>query len=517
MNDSAVKTECLSEELLSRLAGIVSDRIGLHFPPYRRQDFLRGIDAVAGEFEFDDVRSCVDWLLSSRWNRSQVEALASCLTIGETYFFRNEGDVALLRETIIPTLVRTRRDREKTLRFWSAGSCTGEEPYTIAMLLQENLPDIDDWNITILGTDINPRFLRKAAEGVFGEWSFRNTPDDVKERYFRQTGKGRYTICPSIREMVRLGHLNLASDPYPSLTNGTNAMDVILCRNVLIYFTAELSRKVLGSLGRSLMDGGWLFVSPSDGTNLVDRRFRQVPSNKAMCFRKEDRPAPSTEGKTIVEVNRSPGCASPGDRNLEKTRPPAREKDDSLRRSPVTGFQSGGFQSGGFRSGSEEPRRDRLDTARTLFDQGLFSEAMVLLDGLCSGSRPSGEALILMAQVHANMGKLSEALKWCDRAVTLRKMDPNVHHLRAAILQETGRLDEAAEALNRVLYLDSDHVLAHFALGSLRKQEGKSSEADRYFANALDLLRGRPHDEPIEQSDGITAGRMITIIEAMTL
>jgi len=459
MSETTVKNEPIPGELLSRLIGIVSDRMGLYFPPHRHKDFVGGIGAAAEKFGFDDAAECAEWLVSTEWSRDRIETLAACLTIGETYFFRNAGDVALLRDEIIPALVGAHAGSDKTLRFWSAGSCTGEEPYTIAMLLCDAIPHIEEWNISILGTDINPRFLRKAAEGVFSAWSFRATPDEMKERYFRPTEEGRFAICPSIRKMVRFAYLNLASDSFPSHLSGTNAMDVILCRNVLIYFTPAQSGQVLGDLGRSLVEGGWLLVSPSDGALVADERLNRVESIKATCFRK----APLGAGTMEREKKSAPRAK----KKVRKKRPP-----------PAVG--------------PSRPIADRAPVG------------------------PSGEALSAEARARANAGELSQALARCEEAAARNKMDPEVHHLHAAILQELGRFDEAADALRRVLYLDSDHVLAHFALGSLCMQGEKEADAKRHFANALDLLRGRRREELIEHSEGITAGRMITIIEAMT-
>ena len=179
----------------------------------------------------------MDWLLSSEPpSRNQIEILASYLTIGETYFFREKQTFEILEERILADLIKTRRQNERRLRIWSAGCCTGEEPYSIAMLLSKMLPDLKDWNISILATDINPRFLHKASEGVYSKWSFRDCPQGVKERYFRKAKEDRLEILPDIKKMVTFSYLNLVEDSYPSLSNCTNAMDVIFCRNVLMYF-----------------------------------------------------------------------------------------------------------------------------------------------------------------------------------------------------------------------------------------------------------------------------------------
>ncbi|MHB0970456.1 MAG: CheR family methyltransferase [Thermoanaerobaculia bacterium] len=260
--------------------------LGLHFPEERWADLERGVVSAAHELGHPDAETCARWLLSTTLTRSHTEVLASHLTIGETYFFREKETLEVFEQQIVPELLRSRHDGERRLRIWSAGCCTGEEPYSIAMLLDGLIPDASAWNVTILATDINPQFLRKAAGGVYGEWSFRGTPAWMRERYFKQRKDGRFELDAKIRSRVRFFHLNLAGDVYPSLLNNTNAMDVIFCRNVLMYFTAERAKEVSGNLYRSLVEGGWLAVSPTETSNILFSSFSAVQFPGVVLYRK---------------------------------------------------------------------------------------------------------------------------------------------------------------------------------------------------------------------------------------
>lgn len=261
---------------LSHLSEFVAAQIGLHFPKERWRNLERGIFSAAREFGFKDAESCIQWLSSARLTKNQIEILASHLTVGETYFFREKKSFDILEEHILSELIRSRQNMERHLRVWSAGCSTGEEPYSIAILLNKMLFNLKDWNITILATDINPRFLQKATEGVYNEWSFRDTLPWIKERYFKKTKEGRFEILPHIKKLVSFSYLNLAEDSYLSLLNNTNAMDIIFCRNVLIYFTPGLARKVIQNLYRCLIDGGWLIVSPSETSHILFSQFMAV-------------------------------------------------------------------------------------------------------------------------------------------------------------------------------------------------------------------------------------------------
>src|SRR3989338_7192396 len=192
----------LPDSMLAPLSDFLASQVGLHFPKERWRDLERGIAAAAGEAGYAEVEAYLQWLLSAPLTRTQIEGLASHLTVGETYFFREKRSLDILEQQILPELLRARAQTERHLRIWSAGCCSGEEPYSIAMLLDRLIPDFEKCNVTILATDINPRFLRKAAQGLYGEWSFRDTPAWIRERYFSRRQDGRYEIQPRIRRMV---------------------------------------------------------------------------------------------------------------------------------------------------------------------------------------------------------------------------------------------------------------------------------------------------------------------------
>jgi len=246
----------ISEITLHRLSAFLAKETGLLFPEERWSDLERKIAAAAQQFGFSDPRECIRWLLSAPITRQQIEILAGFLTVGETYFLRDPGTLEVVEQEILPELLRSRRGQDRRLRIWSAGCSTGEEAYSIAILLHRLLPDLKNWNITILATDINPAALNRGMAGIYGKWSFRNTPPWFRKRYFSAEAEERFRVIEEIRRLVRFEYLNLAEDSYPSLFSNTNAMDMIFCRNVLMYFTPEMTERVVGKLHRSLVDKG---------------------------------------------------------------------------------------------------------------------------------------------------------------------------------------------------------------------------------------------------------------------
>lgn len=274
----------------TQLSELVADRMGLNFPPPRQADLRRGVAAAAQDLGLAEDRY-VQRLLAAPPDAAQLRHLARHLTIGETYFFRDPPLMQAVRQ-VLAALIAARRGGSQRLRIWSAGCASGEEAYSLAILLHEALPDLAGWGVTITATDINPDALHKAAVGAYGEWSFRSVPQSVKDGYFERRADGRLAIAPHIRRLVSFESLNLVQDAYPSLATDTNAMDIVFCRNVLMYFTPEQTRRVIARLHQSLGEGGWLVVSPSETSHVLFRQFEAVSFPGAILYRKRALPQP---------------------------------------------------------------------------------------------------------------------------------------------------------------------------------------------------------------------------------
>ena len=486
----------IPEATLYRLSRLITDQLGLSFSKERFADLNRGMSSVARAFDFTDVEACITWLLSSTLSRRQTEVLASHLTVGETYFFRDTPLFKVMEEEILPGIVSRCRAGDRHLRIWSAGCASGEEAYSIAIVLHKLIPDIKDWNITILATDINPDFLKKAENGVYRDWSFRETPPWIRAHYFANDKKAQYRIVPWIRKMVNFSYLNLAEDTYPLLTNNTNAMDIIFCRNVLMYFEPAHARSVIQNLYHSLVEGGWLIVSPCDVPHDDLSPFVTVNYPGAVLYRKEMLRHPGAE---ITDWK------ARGDLLLNNAFPfPEMQSEHDSATQALLAVPE-----------SSEPEPQPYDQARELYKQGLYTAASMLLIEPASAS--DFTAMALLARSLANQGKLTEAEAWCEKAIALDKSNPGLHYLLGIICYELGRPDAAVTSLKRALYLDPDFILAYFTLANIYRSAARIRESNKNYQNALALLNAMPPDQLIPESEGIYAGRLKEIINATCL
>ena len=474
---------------LSAFSGYIAETLGLNFPQERWGDLQRGVELVAREFSFDDLGAFTRWLMSTPLSKKQLETLAGNLTIGETYFFRDEKSFETLAERILSPLIEERRKGERRLRIWSAGCCTGEEAYSIAIVLHRIIPDLLNWKVTLLATDISSRFLHKAESGIFSNWSFRGTPAWVKERYFSRTDGGGFQISPVIKKMVHFAQLNLAQDAFPSPVTDTHAMDIIFCRNVLMYFTEPQAKKVIKNFYRAQSDGGTLFVGASELLLVSPPEYRSVHAGETIYHVRDglaQRPVP---------VWTFPSVTQEAETRATDSRPQLPEPPSE--KSPVT------------------PARDIQGDAAVMYGQGRYAEAAETLDELRRNRQLESSALGLLARARANQGKLAEALACCDEWIGKDKVNPSAHYLRAVILQERKETEEAVRSLNRVLYLDTEFVVAHFALAHIARERGLAEEALKHLRNVQQLLhRYRPED-PLPESEGVTAGRFAEIVNSL--
>ncbi|HTW95091.1 MAG TPA: CheR family methyltransferase [Tepidisphaeraceae bacterium] len=422
-----------------QFSDFVAANTGLFFAPDRWSDLRRGLARAADRLGFPSADACARCFVSGMATRAQIETLASDLTVGETYFFRDRRSFEILAEQIIPSLVRARRDGRRRLRFWSAACCTGEEAYSIAIVLYQTIPDLADWDVTILATDINQRYLEKAVAAVFGKWSLRGVPDSIKP-FFRHAGGGQWEVLPRIKRLVRFAPLNLVDSFDSVLGEDMGAIDVIFCRNVLMYFRQDQAKKVVDCLYRAQPDGGWLITGPTELASISSGPYAASNLSGSVFHRLSQ---PSPPARVIFEALAPELCPLMHEKlpplSVEPTPPPA---------APAI-----------------------LDDAAQLRDRATHL---------------------------ANEGRLSEALECVDRWLAMDSLSLAAHCLRAVILEEQGTGDAAVRALRGVLYLDPECVVAHVALANLARKRGDEADATRHFARARSLLgRRRIEDDPL--------------------
>lgn len=456
----------MSAEAQSQARALIADRLGLDFPENRRADLERGLQQVFGHLPVGPPEQYVSWLATLPDESPEWSRLAGSLTVGETYFFRDRSCMEALEQQVLPALIAARRSAGfLRLRCWSAGCATGAEPYSLAILLNQLLPDRLQWAITILATDINPAALESAQLGLYRNWDLRETPQEIRDRHFHRRGKDTFELDPSIRQMVTFSPLNLAKDNFPSLMTNTGAMDLIICRNVLMYFTREVQRATVARLHEALVTDGWLIVSPAETSTELFPSLIPVNLPGSIFYRKSQDSVgsrlPYVQFKTTVEDIQSPlSLTSEFDLASSLSSPVRRVSED------------------------QQPHQSH------------------------------GGTNLQSVRILADQGHLEEARRLCETLLAQDRLNLDASLLLAAICQEQGEVHAALEALRRAIYLAPHSAAAHFMRGCLLLRQGDRKGGRLSLEAVVDLLRSVASDEAVPGSDGLTAGRLLETARA---
>jgi chemotaxis protein methyltransferase CheR len=272
----------LTREVFRLLRGVIYDYCGIWFDDDATFLIQRRLSPRVEALALADFGEYYRFLRSStpEARRNELEEIVERVTTNETYFFREQYQLDAFRDEILPEL-HQRQVRGERLTVWSAGCATGEEAYTIAVeILESGL--FADWDVRVFGSDISRRVLATARKAVYGRASFRTTEDRLLRRYFRES-EGKHQVREEVRSLVSFGQINLIDEPMMALVG---EVDVIFCRNVLIYFDRVSRKRVIETLYRKLTHGGYLLLGHSESLINLTTAFELVHLKNDMVYRK---------------------------------------------------------------------------------------------------------------------------------------------------------------------------------------------------------------------------------------
>ncbi len=272
----------LPDDIFRLLRDFIHGYCGIYFDDGSKFLLERRLSRRLEQHGLKNFEEYYHLLKYDRKREAELVVLVDNLTTNETYFFRESPQLRAFSDEILPELRRSLTDR-KVLRIWSAGCSTGEEPYTIAILLLESGDWWRDWQVEILGSDINQRVLHTARKGVYKKSAHRATSPEMLAKYFVQDEKNDYRIIDRVKELVSFSSVNLL-DPHK--TSLINNMDVIFCRNVIIYFDREAKKKVIESFYQKLREGGYLLLGHSESLINISNAFMLRTLKNDMVYQK---------------------------------------------------------------------------------------------------------------------------------------------------------------------------------------------------------------------------------------
>lgn len=458
-------------------------------------DVIRQRMQTVGRSRFESCSAYLVHLHASPKGSAEWRALAEQLTINETFFFRNTDNFSALAQNVLPERIRAKA-QTKQLRILSAGCSSGDEPYSLAIMVREAMPDLAAWDVKIIGIDINPAILLKASQARYSEWSLRSTSEDIRRRYFWADGAD-YVLAPEIQKMVSFEERNLVDDDplfWQSL-----ACDLVFCRNVLMYFTPEIVRGVVRRISQALLPGGFLFIGHAETLRGITPEFHLCHTHGTFYYQQRDVcgaalsvtwPAPTkkptedllpaivetTENWVDVIQHSTTRIATLADTQMNSPQYALQKvmHTPMLSQPCVTA----------------SPCAWDLSLVLEAVKQERFADALEIIGALPADAHEDPDALLLRAVLLTNHGRIKESEAVCRRLLDLDELNAGAHYLMALCSEHDGDASGAIEHGQTAIYLDPGFAMPHLHLGILAKRSGDHATAQRELGQALTLLAG---------------------------
>jgi chemotaxis protein methyltransferase CheR len=491
-----------THEIPNNILGVISTNIqkifGLYYPKDKYNELYFRLESAAKEINSKDTENFIYSLQDENAAAGNFNLLTKHLTIGETYFFREPGVLDLFRNEISVF--------SHPVNVWSAGCCTGEEAYTLSIIINST-GNTDLLNSRIWATDINHDFLQKAILGRYNKWSFRNTDPGIIEKYFSVFDGRLYEIKPELRKFISFEYLNLASNNLIARCS-SEKFDYIFCRNVMMYFDNYLRKKLIDTFYNLLSDTGYLIVSISEVSLITDPRFDKIYLNDSFIFRKNIHPdtekvlpplsihsrikAPETGTEKVHPAYKKPQSAHSRAESAKMNVPPALSSDSVL------------------------------DKAENSFKEGRYNDTITFISEIFTSqvkyiSLPkdqSDKLYLLITKSCINLYNYEDALKWCTKGIEQNQLFLPHYLAMANIFQLIHANDEAIKTLKTAIYLEPENILANFSLSNLYRKNNEPDLAKKHLQLTLNILEKLDAGYIIEESEGLTAGSMRQIIES---
>jgi chemotaxis protein methyltransferase CheR len=438
---------------------------------------------------------------------AELQALAKELTVGETYFFRHREQFRAFTDIVLSERTRAQADKRR-IRILSAGCSSGDEAYTLAILLREHMR-LPDWDATITAVDINPAALEKATAARYSRWALRETPADIQSRYFLPNGRD-FSLDPSIHSLVRFSECNLAQQSGPIWI--TDYYDAIFCRNVMMYFSPDHARRLAARFADVLAPGGYLFLGHAETLRGLSQDFHLCHTHETFYYQRLGR-----------SVSPSPGeCLSPAAAQNNAQPPLADVVAGST--SWIDAIQTAAERIHTLSNRNEaEPAQSPeqsicdLTVPLELLRKERFQEALDVLQALPPDALNDADVLLLEAVLLTHRGRLAQAEEVCRRLLERGELNAGAHYILALCREASGDIDGAAHHDQTAAYLDPSFAMPRLHLGLLARRAEDRDTARRELNRALALLQREDASRLLLFGGGFTRDALSALCRAELL
>jgi chemotaxis protein methyltransferase CheR len=447
-------------------------------------------------------------------SRQEWQNLVLLLTNPESFFFRDKGHFQLLERHIIPELIQ-RKQNHRTLRICSAGCSTGEEPYSLAILLKELIPDPEQWDLLILGLDVNSLSLEKAKAGIYRPWSFRTVAPEIKKRYFKVIN-GEYHIDLEIKRMSKFQTLNLVKDSFPNPNSEMREMDLIICRNVFIYFEEAAISKVLEKFYQTLQPDGYLLTGHTELYTQDLSKFEAKVFPEGMIYQCLD---PTLIASSPLKYQAYNLASENLDESLEKVQIQEKINIKSNIQEPdffsISSKKSDSVRTNVYKTNiPSSSEKDLLRSAEVLMQKKAYYLAIIQVEKALEFNPKNFRACYLMAQLCSYFENHEKAEFFCHKALEIDEFSILPYYILANIAEQAKRVSEVKQILKKIIYLEPGSVAAYLKLSYIYQAENDLERTYKMQTAALNILKELPPKMEILELDHLTVTQLILQLEA---
>lgn len=501
---------------LEALAALLLERAGLKITPDGYYGLRLALQARMPALGLSDATDYVR-RLKQLAGESELRALLPLVTVGKTEFFRDARQFEAFEKQVFPAVLEAGLVEGRQVKLWSAGCATGEEPYSLAMVAVEK--GATEETVDIWATDLNPVAAETASQGLYPARRLVGVSEERIQRFFFET-HGSYEVVPLVRKLVRFEAHNLAAPLWPQVRAGS--LDVIFCRNVIIYFDQPTIVGVMERFYEALRPGGWLFLGYSESLFKISTRFEMVEVGGTFAYQRPVREGAARPGgflsRTFAPPNahRSPTDVETVLRDLRREQerakaaaPPPRPSALPPRPSapplprpsappprpsapPPTASAPRSTDSGVLER--HQTPVERLAAVIAAIEAGDFPRALRMVRRLTDDVPDDLAARLTLGNVQALMGNVDEAREAYQAALSREPLCVEARLYLALAAMQAKLLDEAKTELTRALFLEPTLAIGHYLLGQVNERRDDDEGARRAYRNAIAQRRAPHHD-----------------------
>jgi len=451
----------MKDENFIKISEVILEKSGIELMP---RDKNRVALAVDERRKIQKAKSFKDYINILNYQHSEFNKLICDITVPETYFFRDNNQCNAFKNHIIPALIKTKKKR--ILKIWSAGCSTGEEAYTIALIIK-SIPDLARWNVKIIGTDINEMSLKKARKGVYTRNSFRGCESLKKSEDFIKKPEG-WAVKDYIKDFVNFQMYNIKLNKEELFLNKYNDFDIIFCRNVFIYLQKDIYQNILKGFYNSLNKNGFLILGHSEVSMYIKKLYKQLRINNTFIYSKKNIEA-SEKVESVKKTQKKLIC------NKEKSRIQIAKKN--------------------YTENSENVKKQENSESYTYSDAVLlyhakdYVKANKIIAGLLKINKCIPDYFMLAALIQINLKNNKKSIEYIQKIKKIDEFSPEIYFLTGIINESEKKIKEAIKSYKTAVFLDNNFFMSYVRLGYLYNTIGQAEASVKSFQAALNVIK----------------------------